>query len=212
MRYTFGAYTLDTQQYEFCQAGISLHLHPKVFDLLAYFLQQRDRVVTRQELFDTLWPAQFVSDDALEWVVAAARRAIGDSGRAQQVIQTVRNRGYRWVAPVAVSPPPLPDDEVVPDSPHAFDPPDSAAVPPPVAGERKQVTVLACALSSLVTQAAGLEPETLYTVRQRVFAVAQQAVQRYDGTIQHFVDNMCLAVFGAPVAQEDHARRAVLAA
>jgi adenylate cyclase len=81
-----------------------------------------------------------------------------------------------------------------------------------VAGERKQVTVLACALSSLVTQAAGLEPETLYTVRQRVFAVAQQAVQRYDGTIQHFVDNMCLAVFGAPVAQEDHARRAVLAA
>ena len=85
-------------------------------------------------------------------------------------------------------------------------------MPPPVGGERKQVTVLACALSAVVTQAAGMEPETLHTIRQRVFALVQQAVQRYAGTIQHFVDNACLAFFGAPVAQEDHARRAVLAA
>ena len=55
MRYTFGGYTLDTQRYELCQADIPLQLQPKVFDLLAYLLQHRDRVVTRQEFFDTLW-------------------------------------------------------------------------------------------------------------------------------------------------------------
>ena len=55
MRYTSGGYTLDTQRYELCQADIPLQLHPKVFDLLVYLLQHRDRVVTRQEFFDTLW-------------------------------------------------------------------------------------------------------------------------------------------------------------
>jgi class 3 adenylate cyclase len=72
--------------------------------------------------------------------------------------------------------------------------------------------VLAVTLSLVVTQAAGMEAETLHAVRQRVFTLVQQEVQRYAGTIQHFVDNACLAFFGAPVAQEDHARRAVLAA
>ena len=56
MRYTLGDYTLDTHRYELCRAGISLKLQPKIFDLLAYLIQHRDRVVTRQELFDALWP------------------------------------------------------------------------------------------------------------------------------------------------------------
>jgi DNA-binding winged helix-turn-helix (wHTH) protein len=66
MWYTLGDYTLDTQRYELYRVGILLKLQPKVFELLAYLIQHRDRVVTRQELFDTLWPEQFVSDDALE--------------------------------------------------------------------------------------------------------------------------------------------------
>jgi hypothetical protein len=52
----------------------------------------------------------------------------------------------------------------------------------------------------------------LHTLRQRFFALVQQAVQGYAGTMQYVVDDRCLVVFGAPVAQEDHARRAVLAA
>jgi DNA-binding winged helix-turn-helix (wHTH) protein len=94
MRYTSGAYTLDTQQYElYCAGGIPVLLQPKVCDLLAHLLQNQDRVVTRQELFDALWPEEVVSDDALQWLIAAARRAVGDSGRAQQLIKTIRNRG-----------------------------------------------------------------------------------------------------------------------
>ena len=119
MRYTLGDYTLDTQRYELCRAGIPLQLQPKVFDLLAYLIQHRDRVVTRQELFDTLWPEQFVSEDALEWLMAAARRAVGDSGRAQRVIKTIRGRGYRCVAPVEEHLHALPDDALLTAPPRA---------------------------------------------------------------------------------------------
>ncbi len=90
-------------------AGIPLKLQPKVFDLLAYLIQHHDRVVTRQELFDTLWPEQFVSEDALERIVVSARRAMGDSGRSQRVIQTTHSRGYRCVAPVEEHSPAPPD-------------------------------------------------------------------------------------------------------
>jgi DNA-binding winged helix-turn-helix (wHTH) protein len=212
MRYVFGDYTLDTQRYALDHAGLPVKLQPKVFKLLASLIQHRDRVVTRQELFDALWPAQFVSDDALEWVVAAARRAVGDSGRAQRVIKTVHGWGYRCVAPVETPLQDLPD-AALPTAPSpALAAAESPAVAQSVGGERKQVTVLACALSAIVTQAEGMEPETLHTIRQRVFALVQRAVQHYAGTLQHFVDNVCLAVFGAPVAQEDHTRRAVLAA
>ena len=212
MRYTLGDYTLDTQRYELCRTGIPLQLQPKVFDLLAYLIQHRDRVVTRQELFDTLWPEQFVSDDALERIVVLARRAVGDSGRTQRVIKTIHGRGYRFVAPIEEQLQALPEHEALPALARAGAAEESPVMAHPVGGERKQVTVLSVALSAVVTQAAEMEPEALYTVRQRVFALVQQEVQRYAGTIQHFVDNACLAFFGAPVAQEDHARCAVLAA
>jgi DNA-binding winged helix-turn-helix (wHTH) protein/tetratricopeptide (TPR) repeat protein len=212
MRYTLGDYTLDTQRYELCRAGLPLQLQPKVFELLAYLIQHRDRVVTRQALFDALWPEHFVSDDALEWVIAAARRAVGDNGRTQRVIKTVRGRGYRFVAPIAEQPQAGPEQELLPAPACALATEERPVLAPPMGGERKQVTVLAVTLSLVVTQAAGMEAETLHMVRQRVFTLVQQEVQRYAGTIQHFVDNVCLAFFGAPVAQEDHARRAVLAA
>jgi DNA-binding winged helix-turn-helix (wHTH) protein len=147
MRYTFGVYTLDTQRYELYRADIPLQLQPKVCDLLAYLLQYRDRVVTRQELFDALWPGHFVSDDALEWVMASARRAVGDSGRAQRVIKTIRNRGYRWMVPVAAPPHAPAEVEVLPPSLSALVAEQGLAVPLPGDGERKPVTVLTGALA-----------------------------------------------------------------
>jgi DNA-binding winged helix-turn-helix (wHTH) protein len=189
MRYTFGDYTLDTQQYALCHAGIPLKLQPKVFDLLTYLIQHHDRVITRQELFDTLWPAQYVSEDALERIIVLARRAVGDSGRAQRMIKTVHGRGYRCVAPVEEYSPAAPGDTLLTAPTHAHAAAASSTVLHPVDAERKQVTVLSCALSSAVTQAEGVDRETLYAIRQGVFTLAQQEVQRYEGTIQHFVDN-----------------------
>src|ERR671922_604883 len=100
MRYVFGDYSLDTQLYELSRAGELIPLRPKVFQLLAYLITQRARVVLKGELLDHLWPAQYVGDAALNSYIMAVRQALGDSGQRQQVIRTVRGRGYRFVAPV----------------------------------------------------------------------------------------------------------------
>ena len=79
-------------------------------------------------------------------------------------------------------------------------------------GEHKQVTVLCCALAEAPTLAARLGPEAMYHLMHDVLALAQDTVQRYEGTLTQVSGDGFLALFGAPVAQEDHARRAVLAA
>jgi len=241
MLYVFGDYTLDTQQYEVCHAGQPVHVRPKVFQVLAYLLAHRDRVVPKQELCEQLWPTQFISDVTLDSCIAVARRAVGDSGRAQRVIQTRHRQGYRFVAAVAVRRhPPLAD--VLPASPTRHAQPEPArgdglaaaplpgetrsglAAPPvvlaplhpprqrPVAGEQKLVTVLVGTLAPAATWAQDLEPEALHQALQAWFALLLEEVQRYGGTLQRVEEDGVLALFGAPVAHEDHAWRAVLAA
>ena len=101
MLHIFGEYTLDTQLYELRRAGARIQLGPQVFNVLAYLVQHRQRVVPQQELFERLWPGQFVGDDALERCIRAMRRALGDTRQAPQLIQTIRGRGYRFLAAVA---------------------------------------------------------------------------------------------------------------
>jgi class 3 adenylate cyclase len=67
---------------------------------------------------------------------------------------------------------------------------------------RKQVTVLSCALSAVVTQVEDVDPETPYAMRQRLFTLAQQEVQRCEGTIQHFVENGFLAFASSPLRRK----------
>src|SRR5438093_2602442 len=135
MQYIFGAYTLDAQRDELRHAAGVVQLDRQVFAVLAYLVQHHDRVVPRQELFEQLWPERFVTEAALERCITIARRAVGDSGRRQCVIQTVHGRGYRFVAPVeehhdappGIAPPTTPP----PDLPEASSPPlPDAAVSP----------------------------------------------------------------------------------
>jgi class 3 adenylate cyclase/DNA-binding winged helix-turn-helix (wHTH) protein/tetratricopeptide (TPR) repeat protein len=104
MRYVFGPYTLDLTRYELRQAGRLVRLEPRVFDLLAYFVQHPGRTVTTAELLEQLYPHQFAPVDRLTNAVTQARKALGDTGQTQLYIQTVRRRGYRFIAPVAVQP------------------------------------------------------------------------------------------------------------
>jgi DNA-binding winged helix-turn-helix (wHTH) protein len=99
MRYVFGDYLLDTQYHELSRAGEPIPLRPKVFQLLAYLLAHRDRVVRKQELLDHLWPGQSVADTALNSYIMAVK-AIGDHRPAPQLLRTVRGYGYRFAAPV----------------------------------------------------------------------------------------------------------------
>jgi class 3 adenylate cyclase len=79
-------------------------------------------------------------------------------------------------------------------------------------GERKQVTVLFCDLANSTVLAERLGPEHMHTLLNRFFALALDAVHRYEGTINQFLGDGFMTLFGAPLAHEDHARRAVLAA
>ena len=79
-------------------------------------------------------------------------------------------------------------------------------------GERKQVTVLFCDLAHNTGLAEQLGPETMHTVLNQFFELALDAIHRYEGTINQFLGDGFMALFGAPIAHEDHARRAVLAA
>ena len=102
MVYAFGAYTLDTDRYELRRAGTVCPLEPHAVDILTYFLQHRDRVVTKRELLEQLWPGRFVGEGILAQRMMTIRKAIGDSGQTQQCIKTVHGRGYRFAAEVAV--------------------------------------------------------------------------------------------------------------
>ena len=79
-------------------------------------------------------------------------------------------------------------------------------------GERKQVTVLFCDLANSTPIAERLGPEHMHTFLNRFFELALSEVHRYEGTINQFLGDGFMALFGAPLAHEDHARRAVFAA
>jgi DNA-binding winged helix-turn-helix (wHTH) protein/predicted ATPase len=102
MVYAFGAYTLDTDRYELQRAGTVCPMEPHAIDILTYFLQHRDRVVTKRELLEQLWPGRFVGEGILAQRIMTIRKAIGDSGQTQQSIETVHGRGYRFAAEVSV--------------------------------------------------------------------------------------------------------------
>ncbi len=102
MRYAFDDYKLDTERYELRRAGQLIHVGPQVFNVLLYLLEHHERVVSRQEFFERLWPEQFVSDESLGRCIREVRRALGETRGTGQYIQTVRGRGYRFVAAVSV--------------------------------------------------------------------------------------------------------------
>src|SRR5262247_2531841 len=93
---------LDTQLYTLYRAGQSTRLAPKVFEVLCYLIEHRDRVVSKQELCDQVWEGVAISDATLESCLRAVRITVGDSGQAQRIIQTQRGHGYRFVVDVMV--------------------------------------------------------------------------------------------------------------
>src|SRR5512145_699274 len=99
-KYRIGDYVVDTARYRLTRGDVVVAVEPKVFDLLVHLIRHRDRVLTREQLFEAVWEGREVSDATLSNHVRSARKALGDNGELQQTIQTVRGRGYQFVAPV----------------------------------------------------------------------------------------------------------------
>ncbi|MFC5940206.1 alpha/beta fold hydrolase [Micromonospora harpali] len=101
-KFCFEGYELDVPGHQLRRDGESVRLEPRAFDLLCHLVANRDRVVPKNELLDTVWGDRFVSDAALTTALRTARLAIGDTGRLQRLIRTVHRRGYQFVAPAVL--------------------------------------------------------------------------------------------------------------
>jgi len=78
--------------------GRDVRIEPKAFDLLLYFTQHPEETISRERLIAEVWDGKFVTDDAVMVAVYALRQAFEDDSRAPKFIETIRGRGYRWIA------------------------------------------------------------------------------------------------------------------
>jgi TolB-like protein/tetratricopeptide (TPR) repeat protein len=121
--YLFENYVLDRARRELRRGGDLVPIEPQVFDLLHYLIEQRDRVVSRDDLIAAVWGGRIVSESALSTQIGAARNTVGDSGEEQRLIRTFPRKGVRFIGTVReeMLPPPLPlsatDALTLPDKP-----------------------------------------------------------------------------------------------
>jgi TolB-like protein len=104
VQFSFADHTLDIERRELRRGEEPIAVEPQVFDLLAYLVQSRDRVVSKDDLIATVWGGRIVSDATLSSRIYAARKALGDSGEEQKLIRTVARKGLRFVAAVSTQP------------------------------------------------------------------------------------------------------------
>jgi TolB-like protein/DNA-binding winged helix-turn-helix (wHTH) protein len=102
MRFRFGKFELDTEARTLQRDGGRVRLQAKVFDLLAYLIEHRERAASIDELLDALWPGVSVTPSALSRAVHKAREAVEDDGERQAVLLTEHGHGFRFVAEVSV--------------------------------------------------------------------------------------------------------------
>jgi DNA-binding winged helix-turn-helix (wHTH) protein/pimeloyl-ACP methyl ester carboxylesterase len=99
----FGDHALDIDRRELRRGSEQIALEPQVFDLLVYLVENRDRVVSKDDVIAAVWGGRIVSESTLTSRINAVRRAVGDSGEQQRVIRTMPRKGFRFVGEVAES-------------------------------------------------------------------------------------------------------------
>ncbi len=98
--YRFDEFLVDPKTWKLSRDGREVHLEPVVLKLLIYLIENRERLVTRHELMDTVWGDTVISESALTKAVARLRKALGDDSATHRYLETVHSRGYRFVAVV----------------------------------------------------------------------------------------------------------------
>src|SRR5262245_7733136 len=194
-----------------------INLRPKTFKVLRYLAENAGRLVPKQELYEIAWPNIVVSDDSLVQCVRELRQALGDDKYC--LIKTVSRRGY--LLDVAVSSSDIPAAPVSPaaataavslvPSGHATTE-DENIDRDTLAGERKHATVLHADLKESLELVADEDPAKALKIFDDILKLIKRAAHRYDGTVIQETGDGIVALFGVPLAQEDHAVRACYAA
>src|SRR5271166_6164497 len=100
MLYLFEDYALDADRRELLKADRQIAVQPQVFDVLAFLIANRGRVVSKDEIIEAVWDGRVVSESTLTSRINAARSAVGDSGEAQRLIKTASRKGFRFIGTV----------------------------------------------------------------------------------------------------------------
>ena len=98
--YKFGPFVVDGSTYRLIRNGENVPLSPKIIDLLLFLAARPSVLVSKDELFNALWPDVAVTDNALTQAVSELRQALGDDAGSPTYVQTVARRGYRFISPV----------------------------------------------------------------------------------------------------------------
>jgi TolB-like protein len=102
VKFVFENHVLDIGRRELSRGGESVAVEPQVFDLLLYLLENRDRVVSKDDVFGHVWEGRIVSESTLTSRINAVRNAVGDTGREQRLVRTVARKGFRFIGEVRV--------------------------------------------------------------------------------------------------------------
>jgi DNA-binding winged helix-turn-helix (wHTH) protein len=147
VRYLFEDCVFDTGRRELWRGTTVVAVEPQVFDLIAYLIENRERVVTKEDLRVGVWRGRIVSESTLSSAINAARTAIGDTGEEQRLIRTFPRKGFRFVGAVQ-------------EEGAALGTPDAVAAAP-AAAQRDQVFTPTASESAPVAPARRLTPVAL---------------------------------------------------
>ncbi|MHC8333746.1 winged helix-turn-helix domain-containing tetratricopeptide repeat protein [Pseudomonas sp. LB3P25] len=100
MPFVFEDYVLDEERRELTLRGQVVAVGPQVFDLLLLFVNNPDRVVSKDDLLKTVWNGRIVSESTITSHINAVRKAIGDTGEEQRLVRTIARKGYRFVGQI----------------------------------------------------------------------------------------------------------------
>lgn len=97
MIFRFDDFELDAGKHELRRGGSILPVEPQIFGVLAYLIQNRERLVSKQELIEQIWHGRAISDWTISGSIKSARQALGDDAKTKRYIRTIHGKGYRFV-------------------------------------------------------------------------------------------------------------------
>src|SRR5215203_5529955 len=98
--FSFAEFELDAPRRRLVRDGETLNLHAKAFDLLLFLVENAGRVVSRDEILQTVWDGQFVEESNLTVQISALRKILHDSKQTPKLLVTLPGKGYKFIGEV----------------------------------------------------------------------------------------------------------------
>src|SRR5437762_11682954 len=181
MIYAFREYLLDADRRELRRGAALVAAEPQTFDLLLYLIQNRQRVVSKDDLMAAVWSGRIVSESTLSSQINAVRHAVGDDGERQILVRTLPRKGFRYVGEVEeqCARERLPAGEAA-SAPQRTDRPEGARnkIDRP---ERRQLSVMLCNLAGAGAHSSRQDPEDLLDIMSAYQDGIKAVITEHDG-------------------------------